>query len=415
MSPAERPRTVAFYLPQYHRLPENDLWWGDGFTEWTNTRRARPLFDGHAQPRVPTELGYYDLTDLDVMRRQVDMARSADVDAFCFYFYWFDGHRLLEGPVDRYRDAVLDLPYCLSWANESWTRRWDGKARDVLMPQNYEEGFADLVYADLSSHFRAPHYLRHDGRPVLLVHRVDEIPDACSVARRWRTLAAADGHPGLYLVATETKSGIDPRNFGFDAAAEFPPVGSNTLSATPRAAVADLAPAFAGRLLDYSHLAKRFMSRPGPPFVRHRGVAPGWDNTARRGPRATVYLRPSPRLYARWLRAARAAEMTERGPDGLVFVNAWNEWAEGAYLEPDQLFGDAYLRATRHDADPDHLPDSLRLPEGSWTWGHLVSAARLLAASCLSRGRRFSRRARLDRRVRAHGGLVARRRRTPFR
>ena len=167
MSAAERPRTVAFYLPQYHRVPENDQWWGDGFTEWTNTRRAKPLFDGHAQPRVPTELGYYDLTDLDVMRRQVDMAKSADVDAFCFYFYWFDGHRLLEGPVDRYRDAVLDLPYCLSWANESWTRRWDGKARDVLMPQTYEEGFADLVYADLSSHFGAPHYLRHNGRPVL--------------------------------------------------------------------------------------------------------------------------------------------------------------------------------------------------------------------------------------------------------
>lgn len=383
----ERPRTVAFYLPQFHTIPENDEWWGSGFTEWTNVIAASRLFAGHAHPRVPTTLGYYDLRDLDVMRSQAVLAQGADVDAFCFYFYWFDGRRLLEEPVDAYRFAGPSFPYCLSWANEAWSRRWDGKKRDVLMPQSYERGFEDRVFASLDLHFTSPHYLRQHGKPILLVHRADDLPDAAAASRRWRQLAERAGHPGLYLVAAETRAGLDPRRIGFDAVAEFPPVGSNTISCAIRRPVADLAPTFAGRLLDYDFLARRFVERSEPPYVRHRGVAPGWDNTARRGHRATVYVGSSPRSYARWLAAARLSEQRARGVDGLVFINAWNEWAEGAYLEPDELFGTRYLEATRWDTDSLCLPGAERPPVGRWTSAHLGSAARLLAGSMLKRGR----------------------------
>ena len=384
----ERPRTVAFYLPQYHQIPENDAWWGDDFTDWVNVRRARPLFTGHDQPRVPTELGYYDPTELGTIRRQVELARSADVDAFCIYFYWFDGRRLLERPTEIFRSSDIDFPYCLCWANESWTRRWDGKEADVLMPQRYEDGFEEEVFRALAPHFKQSNYMTQVGKPILVVHRVDQIPEAKKTTDTWRRLALEEGLPGLYLVAAETKPNLDPRRFGFDAAAEFPPVGSNTVRSALTRPV-QVSPSFAGRLLSYERMAKRFLARSTPPFALHRGVAPGWDNTARRGRRATVYLRSSPRSFAKWLAAARADEARRRGRGGLVFVNAWNEWAEGAYLEPDATFGFGYLEATRWGADPASLPGASHFRGGPWTFSQTLSMGRLVAGSVLAAFRRL--------------------------
>lgn len=353
-------KTLAFYLPQFHTIPENDEWWGAGFTEWVNVRRATPQFDGHDHPRVAQALGEYDLTDPSVGTRQSELARANGVDAFCMYFYWFDGQRLLEKPIDSWRERTDLLPYCLSWANESWTRRWDGKDSEVLAAQNYRPGFARGLFADLLPHFQAPHYLRHQGAPVLVIHRSDLIPDPRSFAEEMRAMASEAGLGGVYLVASETKHGLSSEDFGFDAVAEFPPVGSNTLGSAQLTPVPGLAKDFRGRLLSYDKLATTYENRKAPSFVRHRGVMPGWDNTARRGAKATIYVGSSPRRYAQWLGRARAAEQSERGSDGLVFINAWNEWAEGAYLEPDSTHGDAYLTATRPGAAVTGAPTTLR-------------------------------------------------------
>ena len=384
-----RPRTVAFYLPQYHQIPENDVWWGDGFTDWVNVRKARPLFAGHDQPRIPTELGYYNPTEVGTIRRQVELARSGGVDGFCIYFYWFDGRRLLERPTEIFRNSDVDFPYCLCWANESWTRRWDGKEANVLLLQRYEDGFAEGVFRALLPHFRQPHYMTQSGKPVLVVHRVDQIPDAKKTTEIWRRLALEEGLPGLYLVAAEVKPDLNPRRFGFDAVAEFPPVGSNTLRSALTRPVT-VSSSFAGRLLSYERMADRFLRRETAPFPRHRGVAPGWDNTPRRGEHATVYAGSSPRLFAKWLAAARADEAKTRGGLGLVFINAWNEWAEGAYLEPDSTFGSSYLEATRWDVDPCSLSAPGLQGAGRWSFAQWRSMLRLVASSGLSAFRRLS-------------------------
>lgn len=383
--PNDQPRTVAFYLPQFHPIPENDRWWGEGFTEWRNVARARPAFDGHGHPAQASALGEYDLRDPAVMHAQAELARSHDVDAFCFYFYWFSGKRLLETPLDNYLQNGPDFPFCLSWANENWSRRWDGKDSEVLIGQDYEAGYADEVFDSLAPYLADDRYLRTaDGAAILLVHRVDHVPDALALTTRWRQLARERGVGELYLVAAETKSGIRPAAYGMDAVAEFPPVGSNVLSVAQLTPPKGLASDFRGRVMSYARLANRFARRAATEdYVRHRGVVPGWDNTPRRQSKATVYIGSTPELYRRWLRRSRAAEAAQRGAEGLVFINAWNEWAEGAYLEPDLAHGDEYLRATRHDST-ETFPPALAVSPGRPTWGWARSLGLAAAGSVLS-------------------------------
>lgn len=375
-----RPLTVAFYLPQYHSIPENDEWWGKGFTEWTNVRKATALFDGHDHPRRPADLGYYDLTTAGVSGQQAELAQANGVDAFCFYYYWFAGKRLLERPVDDYVERGPDFPFCISWANENWTRRWDGQDQSVLIGQDYGEGTAEQIFLDFLPYLQDPRYLRNAGRAVIVVHRVDHLPDALQFARTWRALATEHGVGPLQLIAAETKPGIRPAPFGFDAVCEFPPVGSNTLAAARLLPPAGLSPSFRGRIMSYPRMVDRFMRRPDPGFVRYRGVAPGWDNTARRSSSSTVYMDSSPEGYRRWLQFARASEA--RRQHGMVFINAWNEWAEGSYLEPDETHGTDYLTATRWDAGP--LPRRPRAAIGTPGFPWLQSLAKSAAGSGLA-------------------------------
>lgn len=388
-------RTIAYYLPQFHRIPENDEWWGEGFTEWVNVRRASPLFSSHAHPRVPGTLGEYDLLDRDVHRAQSDLARQAGVDAFCMYFYWFGGSRLLEQPIDAWRDDPTLLPYCLSWANESWTRRWDGKERSVLMAQEYDEGYEEQVFQDLLPHFLAPHYIRQDGKPILLVHRAQVIPDPPAFAERLQVLARAAGLPGVHVIGSETTPELDPRALGFDAVAEFPPVGANTLASAQLRPLEGVQRGFRGRLMSYPRMASRFEKRREASYTRHHGVTPGWDNTARRRMSATVYVGSTPQRYATWLSVARSREQARRGARGLVFINAWNEWAEGAYLEPDEIHGHDHIAAT---ADPDSFTPSRNAGEPVygkfWSWGQLRSIALATAGSVLAVARRMRNRGR---------------------
>jgi len=369
-------RTVAFYLPQFHSIPENDRWWGEGFTEWTNVRRAQSAFDGHDHPRQAGVLGEYNLRDASVLHSQAELAAANGVDAFCIYYYWFSGKRLLESPLDDYLERGPDFPFCISWANENWSRRWDGKDHEVLIAQSYDASTAADVFADMRRYLVDPRYLRVEGRPVIVVHRVDHIPDVRRLTDTWRRLAEEAGLGPIYLVAAETRRHLDPRAVGFDAVAEFPPVGANTLGSALLVPPRGLDRAFRGRLMSYARTAERAMRRKTPQFRRHPGVMPAWDNSARRGMKGTVYVGASPELYGRWLAEARRRE-GEQKDARLVFVNAWNEWAEGAYLEPDATHGSAYLEATRRDWVPTGAvpPSRVGMPSLGWIRSLALSAA----------------------------------------
>ncbi len=356
--PAALPaRLVAFYLPQFHPIPENDSWWGRGFTEWANVTRALPQFEGHVQPRLPGALGFYDLRHAEVMRSQMQLASEYGVGAFCTYFYWFAGKTLLEAPLQAWLDdASLSLPICLCWANENWSRRWDGRAEDILIGQKHsaEDDIAFIEY--VSRYLRDPRYLRVDGKPMLLVYRPSLLPDPRATAQRWREWCRAQGIGELHLAYVQSFDRVDPRDIGFDAAVEFPP---NNTSLTPVTSKQRLInPDYRGDIFDWRMLAKQATTASDPTYPLYPGVNAGWDNEPRRSGRGRVYLHASPRGYRDWLQQAvkTACRRMPRMP--LVFINAWNEWAEGAVLEPDNRLGHAWLEATRSALAPVVVADT---------------------------------------------------------
>jgi lipopolysaccharide biosynthesis protein len=336
------------HLPQFHRIPENDAWWGEGFTEWTNVRRARPLFRGHAQPEVPhPDIGYYDLLEPGVLERQAEMARRYGIHGFCFYHYWFDGRRLLEKPLERLlATGRPDFPFCLCWANENWTRAWDGLDREVLVAQRHSPESDARFIRDLIPYLRDRRYIRVEGRPLVVVYRTALLPDPASTAAIWRQICRAEGIGELHLAAVRSFDKRDPRELGFDAAIQFPPLltPARDHSADP-AVGADKA--FRGSLFDYQDAARHALAESTPGYPLYRGVMPAWDNTPRRQERGTAWINSSPEQYGRWLRETVALMSREQPPERrLVFVNAWNEWAEGAHLEPDVRRGYRQLEET---------------------------------------------------------------------
>lgn len=342
---------VAFYLPQFHPIPENDAWWGTGFTEWRNVARALPQFEGHAQPRLPADLGFYDLRLPDVMREQMKMAREYGIGAFCTYFYWFAGKTLLEAPLRQWlADPSLDLPICLCWANENWSRRWDGRGEDVLIGQAHspEDDLAFIEY--VAPYLRDSRYLRVEGRPMLLVYRPGLLSDAGATAERWRNWCRDHGIGEIHLAYVQSFDNVDPKNIGFDAAVAFPP---NNVSLRPITSEFRLLNAeFAGDVYDWRELARGAMAAKSPAYRLYPGVNPGWDNEPRRSARGRSFVRATPRAFGEWVRSAIATARQRSAGAPLVFVNAWNEWAEGAVLEPDVLRGYAWLEATRKALSP---------------------------------------------------------------
>ena len=341
-------RLLAFYLPQFHPIPENDAWWGKGFTEWANVTRAAPQYSGHYQPRMAGELGYYDLRLHESHRRQIELAKNYGVAGFCYYFYWFGGKRLLELPLlNHLQQSDMDFPFCLCWANENWSRRWDGKANEILIGQQHsaEDDFAFIAY--VAQYLRDPRYIKVNGRPLLLVYRPGLLPSPKATARRWRDWCRENGIGEIHIAYIQSFESAHPADFGFDAAVEFPP--NNTSPPLITDQVSELCPGFSGAIYDWTVFPARSRDYAAPGYPLYRGVCPSWDNTARRMDKATVFHGASPQGYAEWLENA-AMETLRRSRDPgerLVFVNAWNEWAEGAYLEPDRRYGYAYLQATR--------------------------------------------------------------------
>lgn len=347
---AENPlKLIAFYLPQFHPIPENDQWWGQGFTEWTNVAKAMPQYLGHHQPRLPADLGFYDLRIPDIQRQQIELAKQYGIFGFCYHHYWFGGKRLLERPFNQIlADPKLDLPFCVCWANENWTRRWDGKDSEVLIAQSHSPEDDIAFIEDLAPALRDPRYIRFNGRPVLIVYRAADLSDAKATTQRWRDYCWQTGIGELYLVAARTFGVSDPRPYGFDAAIDFPPHIAGLQVANTNVRVIN--PQYSGLVFDYKDLAAAFSRDEDPGYPLIKTVSPSWDNEARRPGRGTVFHGASPKAYADWLNSACSSTLqsVQSGIDlpPFVFINAWNEWAEGAYLEPDRRYGFAYLEAT---------------------------------------------------------------------
>ena len=354
-------KVIAFYLPQFHPVAENDAWWGRGFTEWTNVSRAVPQFAGHAQPKLPGELGFYDLRVKDVQRRQIELARKYGVHGFCYHHYWFAGRRLLQAPFEQVlQDPSLDLPFCLCWANENWTRRWDGAEQDVLIAQQHSAQDDIAFIEDILPALRDPRYIRIDGRPLLIVYRVSELPDPKATAARWNEHCRRHGVGDLHLVAAQTFGIGDPREYGFDAAVEFPP--HNVLPDEIGSGQLLLNPYFRGRIFSYADMVRRSFQLAVPDYPLYRCAFPGWDNTARKLERGHVFFGATPALFGQWMRQIARYTARHAAPASQVaFVNAWNEWGEGACLEPDRRHGYAWLETLAEVLADERASDDLPL------------------------------------------------------
>ena len=362
-------RAVAFFLPQYHPVPENDAFWGAGFTEWRNVVQARPRFRGHAQPHIPADLGFYDLRLAETRAAQASMACNAGLHGFCWYHYWFNGHQVLNRPFDAVlSDPSYQFPFMLCWANENWTRAWDGGSHEVLLEQTYSDADTIAHARHLIPAFADPRYIRIQGRPVFALYNTDALSDP----GRWSDLfrkTCQEGSIDPYLIRVERYLDDDtrpPSALGFDAALEFQPFSRNfrTWLDTRPDLKRDLRRRLHNRLRkDWHRLQpwKSFdtlydleafvafdMCQEAPAYTCFPGVCPSWDNSARRpADQAIIFQGSSPELFGDWLSAKVRNRVTPLRDENLLFINAWNEWAEGNHLEPCLRHGHKWLEASQ--------------------------------------------------------------------
>ena len=361
-------KAIAFYLPQFHPIPENDQWWGAGFTEWTNVAKARPLYKGHYQPQIPADLGFNDLRLRETRIAQADMARKYGIGGFCYYHYWFNGRPLLEKPAESMvADGEPDFPFCFCWANETWSRRWDGQEHEILIEQDLTIYDPVKHFSYLSESFNDARYIRVDGRPLFLVYRIDQFPDIRGTIKSWREAVKQLGFTGIYLCAVRshmhTYSDEETIELGFDGVVGFEPHSRTLLHQKwsnklrfffPRAFNYTLRKLGLNNaidectvlhIFDYKMLAKTAMQATRSVVRFFPCAIPSWDNSARRKSGATIIQNDDPVLFESWL--VECAERVKGYPEDeqLVFINAWNEWAEGCHLEPDLRNGTSFLEA----------------------------------------------------------------------
>lgn len=347
-------RVIAYYLPQFHPIPENDGWWGKGFTEWTNVAKAKPLFPGHCQPRVPADLGFYDLRVPEVRAAQADLAANAGIEGFCYYHYWFGGKQLLERPFDEVLESKApDFPFCLCWANHSWTGIWFGEPKRVLMEQTYP-GMKDHAehFHWLSKAFFDHRYITVDGKPVFLVYHPMEVPEVRRVTDLWRELALKTGLPGLYLIGVSKRHRWNPHEHGFDASIteRLPRLSRRISWRYPALRLrAWLARSKVPTVYSYEEVMPGLVEKEKPGYQDYPCVIPNWDNTPRSGTNGLVLQDSKPELFRRLLRVALDRVSVEREQERIVFLKAWNEWAEGNYVEPDLALGHGYLDVLKRE------------------------------------------------------------------
>lgn len=359
-------RLIAHYLPQFHPIPENDEWWGRGFTEWRLVAQAKPLFSGHAQPRLPGELGFYDLRIPEVRAAQAELAREHGIEGFCYWHYWFAGGRLLERPFNEVLESgEPDFPFCLAWANHTWSRVWEGKSRVILMEQTYP-GVEDYTnhFHSLLPAFSDPRYITVDGKPLFVVFRPQDLPEPREFADCWHALAEKSGLKGIYIMGITCSpwnlSAWTTRDCGFDASLTTACLSAGVPSGKPERNGP-------GRMLREVRRNVRLKLRrpvvrrydtevmgafsPGPlPDDCYPAVLSNWDNTPRhKYNRGRVLVGSNPEAFRAHLRDGISQVIHRDDEHRIVFIKSWNEWAEGNYIEPDAHFGRGYLEAIRDE------------------------------------------------------------------
>lgn len=368
-------RTIALYLPQFHTIPENDQWWGKGFTEWVNIKKAKPLYEGHNQPRIPLNNNYYDLSDIEVMKWQVKIAKDNGIYGFCFYHYWFTGKLLLEKPVENFLHSNIDFHYCLSWANEHWTNQWVSDKWDVLIEQKYgneKEWGEHFDY--LLQYFQDPRYIKCEGKPVFVIYRPDIIDKRKEMLAYWNKLAREHNFPGICFVFQRSEFLLNSLNTDmnmFDYCAAYQPVlaqtqinlqGQHFILARKlkrslfrfieqhfkfdARAVAITKKGRSLNFFDYDEVWKKILNEPDIFSSMIASAFVDWDNTPRRGKRGSVIIGGSPEKFEKYLELLIKKSRVNYKTD-LLFIFAWNEWAEGGYLEPDEKNGYGYLNAIK--------------------------------------------------------------------
>lgn len=347
-------RVIAFYLPQYHPIPENDEWWGPGFTEWTNVAKARPLYRGHQQPRMPGELGFYDLRLAETRARQAELARMHGIEGFCYWHYWLGGgRRLLERPfAEVLNTGEPDFPFCLGWANHPWTGVWFG-SDDVLVEQTYPGEEDHRAHFDwLLAAFRDPRYIQVEGKPLVCIHRPQDIPNMKQAMELWRKWATDAGLSGLHIVG-EGRFVEDCDALGIDA-----------VSYTYHRQIGFLKPRsryirrWLGQfrqvrgvpaVFEYADAMKYFLREGKSPINEYPSIVPNWDSTPRLGAKGVVLRNPHPELFRQHVREALTKVAHKPFEHRILFAKSWNEWAEGNYLEPDREFGRGFLEVLRDE------------------------------------------------------------------
>jgi lipopolysaccharide biosynthesis protein len=364
MKASSSPLIISVYLPQFHPIKENDLWWGSGFTEWRNVAKAKPQFKGHYQPHLPGELGFYDLRVPEVRQQQANLATEYGIGGFCYYHYWFNGHQLLDRPLrEVLQSGEPNFPFCMCWANENWTKAWNGLDKEIIKEQCYSQADDEAHIRSLIPYFSDPRYIRVNGKPLFIVYKADKLPNPQRTFDLWRKIARNSGIGELCLAQFESSGAqlaINPSTLGLDLSIEFSPVWRSmggTLYSTYKTKIAMalglVDKAYRAHLVyDYRLMSEAIMRRKAPDYPFLRCVCPGFDNTARRPEDSTIVINSSPEHYRQWL--SHALDWTRRHNSGehqVVFLNAWNEWAEGNHIEPDELHGRSYLEATRDALD----------------------------------------------------------------
>lgn len=365
-------KLIAMFFPQFHAIPENDAWWGKGFTDWENVRSAVPQFNGHYQPRVPLNQNYYDQSCLDTLRRQVDLAKRYGVYGFCHYHYWFDGRQLLETPTNLIMENPdIDLPFCLSWANETWSKRWEGRDHHILIQQTHpptKESWKKH-YNYLIKAWTDPRAIKVDGKPVFVIYRPQNIEKIDEMLAYWRELAKQDGLPGLYFIFQKQYELLNSSCLSsFDALFQFQPneavnapsYNKKSMRHSPlfrlmrslperyQDMLRGLRAKFVKELTfyDYEETWRQIVEiRPDQKLTTYPGAFVDWDNAARYKRRATIYKGASPESFYTGLSGLVDTMPRRNLPENFIFLNAWNEWSEGAYLEPDERYGYRYLEA----------------------------------------------------------------------
>lgn len=356
-------KPIALYLPQFHPIPENDIWWEKGFTEWTNVTKSKPKFAGHYQPHLPADMGFYDLRVVETHMAQAALAKNYGIYGFCYYHYWFNGHLLLEKPLHLVlENPQIDMPFCLCWANENWSRRWDGRDQDLLKEQNYtpEDDYNHIHY--LLRFFHDDRYIKIDGKPVFLIYRSELHPDIVAAVDIWRTETKKAGFPDLFLIRVENfEKNLNPKVHNCDAGLEFAPdffvfennepyinPTINRIMETAHKYGLYKKEYFENNVYSYKTLVERTLNKKEFDYKYFRSVCPSWDNSARREASATIFKDSTPELFEYWFRETikkTAKKFNEE--ERFIFINAWNEWAEGCHLEPDRKWGKAYLEAVK--------------------------------------------------------------------